>query len=185
MSFLYAFFIGSSAMCSTTKSLSLYVGQSNSNDLLELIRFRLGSFQPYSILGLGYSSSFTENPTYYSFGWAGHLVKHFEKVDLFELDGLFTFRWHWFPWNRYLVTSLGIGEGLSLASGYPSPELVVQNIKAPLLNYLFVNIRIGLPSIPLWSLDLIIHHRSGIYGTLFGVNGGSNYLCLGLTRNLE
>ena len=161
-------------------SLTVYAGQSNSNDLLQIIHFEFGGFEPYPILGLEYSKVFRET-RFFDLEWAFHFVKHFETVSLFELDGLATFRWKSFPWNEWVTTSLGIGEGVSWATGYPSSESVSQNIRAPLLNYLWIDVRMGLPSMPEWFLDLILHHRSGVYG-LLGVAGGSNYISLGVTR---
>jgi hypothetical protein len=158
----------------------IYFGQSNANDLLDIIHFKLGKFEPYSILGIEYSRAFYRQE-YLDLEWAGHLAKHFEKLQLFEIDVLAILRWKWFPWNNMIKTSLGIGEGLSLATGHPSSESVSQSIEKPLLNYLWLDIRFEIPSLPDWGLDFTLHHRSGVYG-LFGASGGSNYLGFGLSR---
>jgi hypothetical protein len=173
------------AYSSPSSSLSIFAGQSNQYDLLDLARFRFGGFEPYSIFGINYARAFYSPSQYFHLEWAGQIVKHFEKFSLFEVDAMAAFRWKWFPWNEWITTSLALGEGLSLASGYPSSESISQNIHSNYLNYLWVDIRLGVPSIPKWKLDFIIHHRSGIYGLINGVSGGSNYLCIGITREFE
>lgn len=166
------------------KTLTVFYGQSNVNDLLDIVQLRIGKFEPYSILGVQYSQKFLDVPTYFNLEWAGHLVKHFERWDLFEVDALVILRWNWFPWNSYLNTSLGMGEGFSLASGHPSSETVSQGIYAPFLNYLWIDLRFSIPALPEWGADIILHHRSGIYGLIAGVEGGSNYISFGVTRRL-
>ena len=165
------------------ETLTLFLGRSNKKDLLELIRFKWGRFEPYSVIGVAYRRSLFQSGRYYQFEWGGNLVKHLEKWSLLEGDALVVFRWKWAPWNEFVKTSLGVGEGLSLVTGYPSSESVSQPIRSHFLNYLWVDVRFELPDVPAWAVDSIIHHRSGIYG-LFGVSGGSNYLCLGITRKL-
>jgi hypothetical protein len=164
--------------------VSVFFGQSNNEDLLNIVRLRLGDYEPYSIVGIEYGRPFLVPSPYYQLEWAGHLVKHLESASLFELDALVTFRWKWFPWNSVVHTELGLGEGLSLATGYPSSELVSQNIRSPLMNYLWIDWRFSLPSMPEWALNLNLHHRSGVYG-LFGVRGGSNYISVGITRRFQ
>lgn len=167
-----------------SEHLTFFGGRSNTNDLLDIVRFRFGSFETYNILGLQYNKTLIGPYKYADFEWAGQVVKHLEKWSLFELDALIAFRWKWFPWNHWIQTSLALGEGISYVTGYPSSETVSQNIYSKYLNYLWVDLRVGLPSHPKWKIDFIIHHRSGGYGLINGVSGGSNYLCLGITREL-
>lgn len=165
-------------------SLTVYSGVSNTNDLLEITRLRFGEFEPYWIVGAGLNRELLLRPGLFSLEWSQHLVKHLEKASLFELDQLIVFRWRWFPWNDFVPTTLGFGEGISLTTGFPSSETVSQNIRSLLLNYLLVDATFEWPGLPDWALNVRLHHRSGIYGVLFGIHGGSNYVCLGLTHKI-
>lgn len=167
------------------KLVSFYSGISNTNDLLDLVQFKFGETEPYPIFAAAYSEPLVDSSRFYALYWASHFVVHFESVGLLEWDALVQFWWKWFPWNRWLPTRLKLGEGISLASGFPSSEVVSQGIRSEFLNYLFVGVSFSLNSMPEWTLDFIIHHRSGIYGLVNGVSGGSNYLCIGLTRSLD
>lgn len=175
---------GSSARASS-RLVSFYTGISNTNDLLDLVQFKFGETEPYPIFGASYSESLYDASRFYGLYWAGHLVVHFETLGLLEGDALLNFWWKWFPWNRWVPTSLKLGEGISIATGYPSSEVVSQGIRSAFLNYLFVGLSFSSNSMPEWSLDFLIHHRSGIYGLVNGVSGGSNYLCVGISRSLE
>lgn len=46
------------------------------------------------------------------------------------------------------------------------------------LNYLLVEVALGLPKYPRWDLVFRIHHRSSVFG-LVGA-GGSNFVCGGI-----
>ncbi|MEI8348165.1 MAG: hypothetical protein WCG27_11905, partial [Pseudomonadota bacterium] len=82
--------------------------------------------------------------------------------------------------DKYLLTTFAFGDGLSAVTHHPSSETVSQNVHRSILNYILVEITLGVPKYPDWLLSLRIHHRSGIYG-LMDVDGGSDYLCLGIT----
>lgn len=164
------------------RAIVVYTGKSNTADLLELARLRFEKFEPYWIIGIGLNLDLFKHASYFSFEWNNQFVKHFEKWGLSEIDTLISFRWHWFPWNRFLQTSLAFGEGFSFATGYPSSEAVSQNIRSKFLNALLTEVAFALPRHSDWSLIARLHHRSGIYGTINGVNGGSNYVTFGLMK---
>jgi len=90
-------------------------------------------------------------------------------------------RYHRFPWDRYLNTTVAFGEGLSYTS-----ELSLREAQAAsgetrkLLNYLAVELGFALPRYPDWSLVYRIHHRSGVFGLMGGLAGVSDYYCLGI-----
>jgi hypothetical protein len=183
-----AFLLGSvefeaHAVESPPSRLGLFSGLSNSHDLLDLMQGKFGRYEPYPIVGLNYSRRFLDAELV-QLEWSGQVVKHLESWSLFEFDAFAVARWKWFPWNDFVITSLGFGDGLSLTTDYPSSETVSQNIRSRFLIYLWIDLRLTLPQLPEWSLDFIIHHRSGGYGLIGGVSGGSNYLCIGVTRVL-
>ncbi len=97
-----------------------------------------------------------------------------------ETVGLMALRWHKFPWEKHLLTTVGFGEGISYASEEPSYEIEFNNKTANLLNYLMWDITLAHPDLPQLALVLRLHHRSGIFGLIEGVSGGSNFFTMGL-----
>lgn len=93
-------------------------------------------------------------------------------------------RWTKFPWERYLNTSLAIGDGISYAS---HPPFADQEINKPesnfsrLLNYLILEITFALPSKPQLQLVARMHHRCTAWGTFpKKANAGSTSIGLGV-----
>ncbi|NCO61618.1 MAG: hypothetical protein COZ70_06620 [Deltaproteobacteria bacterium CG_4_8_14_3_um_filter_51_11] len=99
-------------------------------------------------------------------------------------------RWHKFPWNRYLQTSLSLGDGISYAAKLPPYEVDphgqlhgeehAQVHTARVLNYLLIELSVTRPEIAPWSVFFRIHHRSGIFGLIDNVDLGSDFVCLGV-----
>ena len=96
-----------------------------------------------------------------------------------EYVGALNVRWHDFPWNHILPTTVGTGAGLSYATRVPDHEAVSHRGSANLLVYLMYEITLGLPQWPQQSIFFRVHHRSGAFGAFDGVHGASNYPCLG------
>ena len=120
--------------------------------------------------------------TWEHLGWEleGQAGKHHGLQDHWEFNGLLVLRWHHFPWDRYLRTSLAIGEGISYATRTPYLEDNDHTRTSKLLNHLVGELTIGLPQLPAWDLSGRIHHRSGVFGLFNGVHGASNFLSIGL-----
>ncbi|MBW1893737.1 MAG: hypothetical protein JRI91_08600 [Deltaproteobacteria bacterium] len=104
-----------------------------------------------------------------------------------EYNVLLILRWLKFPWNRYLITSFAFGEGLSYATKEPPVEINQHAINHGLdynsskfLNYLLFEITFALPQLSEWHAILRVHHRSGMFGTMNGVSGGSNFIGAGI-----
>ncbi|MEN6319641.1 MAG: hypothetical protein ABFD82_12890 [Syntrophaceae bacterium] len=110
----------------------------------------------------------------------GQGVKHMGDQHHWEFNGLFTLRWLTFPWNKYIITTFAIGEGLSYATKTPEREEESHGNTSRYLNYLMVDLTFALPETPQWNLVLRLHHRSGIFGIFDDVEGASNALGIGL-----
>jgi hypothetical protein len=110
----------------------------------------------------------------------GQAVKHSGLQHHWEFNTLLVARWHLFPWNRHVDTSVAVGEGLSYATRTPFVEAKDHDQTSHLLNYLLFEITAGLPRYPNWHLSGRIHHRSGVYGIFGGVHGASNFLGFGV-----
>lgn len=118
--------------------------------------------------------------TWTDLGWEleGQVVKHHGDQDHFEFNALFTARWHRFPWNRRVATTLAIGEGVSWAERNPELETEEHKNVSQLLNYLLFEVTLAPPQ-SRWYWSGRIHHRSGVFGLYNGVHGGSNFIGMG------
>ncbi len=90
-------------------------------------------------------------------------------------------RYHRFPWDRYVNTTIALGEGLSYTSKLSlREEQYASGETRKLLNHLAVELGFALPRHPDWSLVYRIHHRSGIYGLMGGLKGVADHYSLGI-----
>jgi hypothetical protein len=89
-------------------------------------------------------------------------------------------RWLSFCWDRYLDTSLAIGNGISYATKIPEIEARKHEETSNILNYLMIEMDFAVPWQSDWSIFARFHHRSGIFGLINDVSGGSNAVGLGL-----
>ena len=115
---------------------------------------------------------------YISFEAEGQIGKHFNNDTFWEFNGLIIGRWHAFPWNKYVDTSVAVGDGLSYYTEVSKVEKEDDEDAQKSLNYLMFELALGLPQYPRWDLVMRIHHRSSIFG-LYGA-GGSNYITGGI-----
>lgn len=88
------------------------------------------------------------------------------------------FRWHRFPWDRYVATSFAWGIGPSYATEIPPIELETNDSSNRWLIYWYSELTLGPPAAG-WEVMLRLHHRSDGYGTVAD-DGGSNAVCAGL-----
>jgi hypothetical protein len=109
-------------------------------------------------------------------------VKHFGTQDHWELNPVLVLRWITFPWNRWADTSTAIGLGVSYATEIPEIEARrhPNTRSAHLLAYLMIELSVGIPGAPAFSLVARVHHRSGAWGLFSDVHGASNALALGI-----
>ncbi|WP_319369964.1 hypothetical protein [uncultured Ilyobacter sp.] len=106
--------------------------------------------------------------------------------DTFQINGGIKVYWKNFPWKKWVRTKVGLGEGLSYV--YEKLDLEIQNTNRKdrksdsyILNYLDFTVAFNLRDITRWDAlenyyaGVGISHRSGIFGTINNVNGGSNF----------
>lgn len=114
----------------------------------------------------------------------GQLVRHTGLQHHWEANAVVAVRWMDFPWDHYLDTRIAFGNGLSYASEVPplepGGELDRDEESTRLLNYVMVETEFTLPRNTPWSAFLRVHHRSGIYGLFDGIDGGSNFIGIGM-----
>lgn len=87
-------------------------------------------------------------------------------------------RWHRFPWDAYLATSLAWGIGPSYATEIPAVELETNDASSHWLIYWYGELTLGPPAAN-WEVLMRLHHRSDGFGTV-AEDGGSNTLCAGI-----
>lgn len=113
-------------------------------------------------------------------GYRHDLKPHYSGIE--ETDVYVVARWLHFPWNKYIVTSFAVAEGVSYTSHVPRIEIEDADATGSrrLLNYLMGEATFALPSHPEWQLVVRVHHRSTAYGVFGNTNGGSNTVGLGI-----
>ena len=105
--------------------------------------------------------------------------KYFGDQDHWEFNlPIIGFRWHRFPWDRYVATSLAWGIGPSYATEIPPIEIETNDSSSRWLIHWYSELTLGPPAAG-WEVMLRLHHRSDGYGTVAD-DGGSNALCAGL-----
>lgn len=114
----------------------------------------------------------------------GQIAKHSGIQDNWEYNLLGAVRWHHLPWSDKLKSSAAIGLGVSYASDVPRAEATIINgASEKLLAYWHLELTLGPPQSN-WQASLRMHHRSTAYG-LFGSNGGSNAVTLGVRYEFD
>jgi hypothetical protein len=108
----------------------------------------------------------------------GQVGRFFGKEDQWQFNGLLIGRWHPFPWDKYLDSSLAVGNGVSYNTEISEVERRADEDAGRILNYLLFELALGLPKHPKWHGVVRLHHRSSIKG-LVGA-GASNYVCVGI-----
>ena len=103
-----------------------------------------------------------------------------------EVAGSFNLRYE-FADNWIHLDSVSFGNGVSLATDEPEYEkqTTLNGQTSNLLYYLMLDAAFDLPYTEKWQLVLRVHHRSGVFGLINDVDGGSNYIGLGLRCPLD
>lgn len=112
------------------------------------------------------------------------IAQHSGLQDNQEYNLLAAVRWHQLPWSETLNSTAAIGLGVSYASSVPRAEATIINSGSEkLLTYWHLELTLGPPKAD-WQASLRMHHRSTAYG-LFGSNGGSNAVTLGVRYEFD
>ena len=158
--------------------LTVYGGAHVQDDINDIFTFQPKFEDNDYIAVAALAREFWHFKKYISFEVEGQIGKHFNNDTFWEFNGLIIGRWHAFPWNKYVDTSIAVGDGLSYYTEVSKVEKEDDEDAQKTLNYLMFELALGLPQYPRWDLVVRIHHRSSIFG-LYGA-GGSNYVCGGI-----
>ena len=111
------------------------------------------------------------------------LAGHSGQQNHGEVNALVTHRWIHTPWDNGHQITTAFGFGVSWASEVPPLELASHTNEGATdwLSYMLLEVTTDIPGVD--NIDLVgrIHHRSGIFGLIDGVHGGSNIITLGFS----
>jgi hypothetical protein len=159
--------------------VSAYMGWANPAPLSKILSLQEWSLADYQIGVLALSKEIASDPGWTRLDVEGQLGFHFQAPLRTELNLAVIARWVKFPWTHWVTTSLAMGGGVSQTFGPTRFELDTQPATSNLLHYLVFELALGPGSEPRLELFGRVHHRSGVFGLLNGVWGGSDYVCLG------
>jgi hypothetical protein len=108
----------------------------------------------------------------------GQVVYNFGDQAHWEFNGLLVSRWHQFPWNESVATTMAFGLGLSYATEVPEVEVVLEGSSERLLIYWVWEMTFAPPGAR-WAASVRLHHRSKGFG-LLAEEGGMNAIAAGL-----
>jgi hypothetical protein len=159
--------------------ISFYAGKSSSTKLIDFFKLQASYENSYiSVLAGGYRFYQWEDKL--ALEVEGQIGQHSGMQDHQEVNALLVVRWLKFPWNKYVETSIAVGDGLSYALKTPEIEMDKEKTSR-LLNYLMLEATVTALKKPKIETFVRIHHRSGIFGLVNNVySGGSNFLCGGI-----
>lgn len=117
------------------------------------------------------------------------IAKRFGDATSEEVWGALFFRWKWFPWNKFVKTSIAVSTGLNYARKLDQLEVAQagNHEGSKLLHFLTPEIALSMPEHPQYELVFRFHHRSGGKHFLLGdtkifnsTAGGAQYATVGL-----
>lgn len=110
------------------------------------------------------------------------VAQRFGLQDETELWGALYFRYRGFPWDRWLLTTVGFSTGMNWASDISDVEQqrAHDGEGSQWMHYFSPEITFAAPSHPDTELLIRFHHRSGVFGLVSDAIGGDQYLTMGL-----
>ena len=108
----------------------------------------------------------------------GQVVYNFGDQSHWEFNALLASRWHRFPWDESLATTMAFGLGLSYATEVPEVEIQLEGSSKQLLIYWMFEMTFAPPG-SRWAASIRLHHRSKGFG-LMADDGGMNALAAGI-----
>ncbi len=112
----------------------------------------------------------------------GMIGAHVGQQGFAEFGMLPMFRWRWFPWNDWVYTTyrMGvIGANYTTAISRLEQGDTWHHRTTRFLNFYVSEFTFSSSENSMWEAFARIHHRSGAYGRVNGVHGGSNYVAIG------
>lgn len=169
-----------------SSSVFLYSGAATNAPLLDIIKLKVPQFEPYTAVSAGVSHRLIRSERYMALDAELVLTRYLENPRSYGVGASLMARLIETPWHRTLPGSLGFGAGWSWATRIPEVEAKSIPISARGLFQLQMEFEFDLGRAAndggAWSVFIRDQHRSGIFGLIDGVVGGSDYICLGVRR---
>lgn len=109
------------------------------------------------------------------------IARHAGRQHHTELAAALSLRWHRFPWDDVVNTSMAYGHGPSFATSPPPLEASHKRDPRQRLLFMVAEVTLAPPDQPPGGLEALvrIHHRSGVF-RLLSSGSGSNFVSFGL-----
>lgn len=160
-------------------AITIYSGVMTDDNWRKSVTGQADLVDSYILTGAATWTFYRPRNNWFSLELETSISQHFGTSHNLELClPIATLRWEYFPWDKYIDTSLATGYGLSFATERPQAEIDLDGKSEQLLLYFHYEAEFALPNSP-WALALRLHHRSPAYG-MFGHNGWSNFLTAGV-----
>jgi hypothetical protein len=172
---------GGEASAELDRYVQIYVGRYSPVTFRE-IPFSRWNLQDEYLVSLGVGKELRRFWDNLGLEAEGQVVGHWgDSGSYMEFVAAITLRWHRFPWNEYIRTTIGFSEGLSYVTMISDHERNGEDEPgARLLNYLMYEVDLAHPGWERTSFFFRVHHRSGVFGLFHGVYGASNYPSVGV-----
>lgn len=110
------------------------------------------------------------------------MAQRFGRQSATEVWGAFFFRYHGFPWDHKVLTTLAVSTGLNWASDITEveKERAHDGKGSQLMHYFAPELTFADPAHPNVELVFRMHHRSGVFGLVSDAWGGAQYGTVGL-----
>jgi len=175
--------LGSGSLMADNGALSVYWAKNSPDRLVDIVR-HLNPEMRASYLNTVALSRVWHESKRLRWEWELQVARHHGMQSHWESNAVLVARWMHFPWDQWLDTRFAFGQGLSYALEVPPLEPRSEpdeEESARLLNYLLLELEVVPPRAEAhWSGFIRLHHRSGVFGTFSGVEGGSNFIGLGV-----
>jgi hypothetical protein len=108
--------------------------------------------------------------------------QRFGRQSAIEVWGALFFRYHGFPWDKWVVTTVAVSTGMN----WSSEVTTVEDEKAKdgegdnWMHFFAPEITLAAPDHPNLQLLFRFHHRSGVFGLVNDNGGGAQYGTVGL-----
>ena len=174
--------------CADDCALSVFTGNYVENSLGQVL---IGKPQPPTswtyrtndkLVGVAFSRRTREFWGHVTFEPEIGIGQRFGRQDETEFWAALFFRYHGFPWDKYLITTVAASTGFNWATGISAVEKdrADDGEGSQFMHYFAPEITFAAPSAPNTQLFFRMHHRSGVFGLVSDAHGGAQYGSVGL-----
>ncbi len=157
-----------------------YVAQVTNDTFIDTLRLKT-DFAASRLAAVGFGRKFSAPYEHTQLEWELNAAQHWGLQNHPEVNAVGIVRWHGFPWDRAVRTTVAYGLGASWAFATPVvEELEGKGVRG--LVYMLFEITAAPPQTRSWSAFMRIHHRSGVF-RLVSDGEGSNFIGLGLRHH--